>query len=156
MTASAPSLVDWPSTGPRRSTPSTDRPAALDVAARLGDLRAIARRSPWWRRCLVAGWDEEDLDQELAVRLQHRQRPVREFRGRHEYSASRYDPRRSSVGKYLYTFVRSNLLQLWQKAQRARAQREREQADPEPWASWGDRADMEDDVIDGLDNEWRG
>ena len=136
MTAASPaSRVTWDPAGPRRAARlSTDRPARLDLAARLEDLRRIARSLDGWRRCLAVGWTPEELEAELVARLAARQRSgERRHRGEVVPLRGAYDPARASLAKYLWTFCRSNLHQLWEKAVRAQRQRQREQEDPEPW-----------------------
>ena len=82
-----------------RYTPSTDRPAVLDVGARRRDVARIARRhGPLWRACLRLGWEAADLEQEVLLRILQRQR-----------GASAYDPERSGIGKYLWMATKSAL-----------------------------------------------
>lgn len=86
---------------PRRYTASVDRPETLDVGARWLDVRRVAKSHPHWRRCLRAGWDADDLVNEVMVRVLARQA-----------MASRYDPRRAGLGKYLWTLTGSILANL--------------------------------------------
>lgn len=85
--------------------PSTDRPAVLDVRERAEDVRKIARSHGLFFRVVKAGWDEDDLDQEIFLRVLERQE-----------MPSKYDPARAGVGRYLYLLTRSILLNLLEKA----------------------------------------
>lgn len=98
---------------PRRYRPSTDRPAVLDLGARWVDVRRISRRLPEYQACLDAGWERDDLDAELLMRVIARQR---------DGLASRYNPARSSVGKYLHVLCKGLLLHALQ-AQTSRSAR---------------------------------
>lgn len=80
---------------------STDRPATLDLNTRWVDVRRVAKSHPAWRRCITAGWDPEDLCQEVLVRVLARQQ-----------MKSRYDPHRSCVSKYLFVVTGSILTNL--------------------------------------------
>lgn len=89
----------WDPPPPRKWRPSTDRPPELDVGVRRGDILAIARRQGLWRACLALGWDPEDLEQEVLLRLHRRQSTPR----------SAYDPSRAGLPKYLHVATRSVL-----------------------------------------------
>lgn len=82
---------------------SSDRPLYLDHR-RILEVVAIARaRVPEYKRALGRGWERDDLDQEILVRLLARQE---EHVG--------YDGDRASVGKYLFVVAQGvcrNLLE---------------------------------------------
>jgi hypothetical protein len=85
--------------------PSTDRPTVLDVRARSEDVRRIARAQGLFFKCVKSGWDEDDLDQEIFCRVLERQE-----------MPSRYDPKRSGVGRYLHLLTSSIMKNLLDKA----------------------------------------
>lgn len=76
---------------PRRYRASTDRPATLDLSVRWVDVRRIAKSHPAYRWCMERGWDSEELMSEVMVRVLARQG-----------MASRYDPAKAGVSKYLW------------------------------------------------------
>lgn len=86
---------------------SEDRPAVLDLNTRWLDVRRIARKHPAYKQCLRAGLEQEDLDQEVMLRVLTRQQPG---------SASRYDPARACVSKYLTVVCGGILLNLLDQA----------------------------------------
>jgi hypothetical protein len=88
-------------TSPRRYRASTDRPAELDLRERWLDVRRVARSHPNWRWCIDAGWDPDDLVNEVMLRVLARQS-----------MGSRYDPQRAGLGKYLWTLTGSILANL--------------------------------------------
>jgi hypothetical protein len=101
-------------TAPRQDyVRSADRPAVLDLGERRSDVRRIARSLPAWAQCIRAGWDEDDLDGEVVLRLLTRQG-----------MASRYDPERGSVSKYLHIACRGILLNALQSMQALRYEHE--------------------------------
>lgn len=81
---------------------SVDRPAGLDVGQRWADVVAIARRARAWRACIALGWESEDLEQEVCMRIHRKQNGRR----------GAYDPRRSGIAKYLHVATRSVLLHI--------------------------------------------
>ena len=83
---------------PLRFTPSTDRPATLDLGTRWRDVIRIARRHRSFRALLTLGWDVDDLGQELVCRVLAKQR-----------TRSAYDPTRSGVARYLHLVTGSLL-----------------------------------------------
>lgn len=87
---------------------SEDRPPDLDLELRHEDVRRISRASSLYQACLRAGWERDDLDMELQLRVLARQG-----------MASRYDPARGSVGKYL-TLLLSSIMSNLVKRQKAR------------------------------------
>ncbi len=93
--------------------PSLDRPATLDVGARRSEILALARRCPEWRRCLAAGIDREDLEQEILCRFHARQS-----------MPSRYDPSRSGFGRYCTLLARSVMRNELEKTRTMKAARE--------------------------------
>jgi hypothetical protein len=99
---------------------SDDRPDTLDMGLRWNDLKRISRTLPEYRYCVSLGWAKEDLDQELLTRCYWRQGPkTKKSKGKivavGGYWASRYDPKRGSVTKYLVTFSKGTLLNLAEK-----------------------------------------
>lgn len=100
---------DWDPNGPRR-TRSLDRPTSLDLGApdRAAQVLRIAGAHPEWRTCLAAGWDRDDLQQEVLLRVLERQR----CGPNGERPSSAYDPERSSVAKYLHVLTQSLLRNL--------------------------------------------
>lgn len=91
---------------------SVDRPDTLDLRERWLDVRRIARSRPEYKACIRAGWEDEDLWPEVYVRALARQD-----------MASRYNPERACVSKYLSVLTSSILRNLLDAAQR-RAKRE--------------------------------
>ena len=83
----------------RKYKRSTDRPDSLDVGERRADVLAIARTQGLWSAALHLGWEPEDLEQEVLLRIHRRQSTAR----------SAYDPQRAGVGKYLWVSTRSVL-----------------------------------------------
>src|SRR5690349_9319346 len=86
---------------------SNDRPATLDVGERLLDIRRLTKAMSLYQRCVRAGWDPDDLDQEILLRLHARQRPG---------SRSRYNPLRACVSKYICVAGRGIMLNLLDKS----------------------------------------
>lgn len=101
---------EWSPSDDKGTHRSKDRPAVLDVQKRWRDVRRISRSLSQYRLCLDLGWQRAELDQELLVRVHLRQS-----------MASRYDPTRGSVGKYLVIFCRGALLNLAKVRQRRAA-----------------------------------
>lgn len=101
---------DWDPNGPRRVR-SPDRPPTLDLGApdRAAQVLRIAGSHPEWRTCLAAGWDRDDLQQEVLLRVLERQRCGPNGGAR---PTSAYDPERSSVAKYLHVLTQSLLRNL--------------------------------------------
>lgn len=96
--------------GRRRYRPSVDRPTHLDFEGRHREMLALARKHPQYLEVLrgwrTKGYERDDLDHELLVRLAARQ----------ELPDSAYDPSRSGFGKYVYTAMGSLLLHLVETA----------------------------------------
>ena len=73
----------------------------LDLSRAIPILWSVARQSPYWSALRYAGWEAEDIRQELALRLC-------EAQARTPYDAARgqagdgYSASRSSVGAYCY------------------------------------------------------
>jgi hypothetical protein len=86
---------------PRLYPPSKDRPPVLDLRERWLDVRKIAKSQPEFAACVRAGWDADDLVSEVYARALARQS-----------MASRYDPARAGVSKYLTVLCRGILLNL--------------------------------------------
>jgi DNA-directed RNA polymerase specialized sigma24 family protein len=97
----------------------------LDLANRWTEVRRMARsHRSLYAAALRAGWDAEDLDQEILARVVAR--------------AHRFDPRRGSWSKFVWLLTRSVTLNL---LSRAKARREDVVAEPESW----DPADQRED-----------
>lgn len=121
---------------PRRYRLSRDRPAVLDVGKRWLDVRRVARAHPGYRRCLDVGWEREDLDAEVLVRVLARQS-----------MPSRYDPRRAGVGKYLWVTcggILANLADLAGRDVLTDDGRVEPDAYPEGWGPGGEEEEEED------------
>ena len=124
--------------------PSTDRPAILDVRERSEDVRKIARSHGLFFRCVRAGWDEDDLDQEIFLRVLERQE-----------MGSKYHPDRAGVGKYLFVLTRCILMNLLEKAKVRERIVSMDTADLErmhsttPYQRTRDRADLVSQQYDG-------
>lgn len=86
---------------------------SLDLTARYNDVRRLVLSCPAFQRAVREGMDEADLLQEILARLTARQS-----------MASRWDPRRSSLGKYVWLFTRSVVSHLL-RSHRASAMAER-------------------------------
>ncbi len=89
---------------------SADRPPTLDLELRHLDVRRISRADPTFRACLRAGWEVDDLDAEVMLRVYARQS-----------MPSRYDPARSCVSKYLTVLIGGILRNLLRKMRHERS-----------------------------------
>ncbi len=91
---------------PRRYRPSADRPTT-GLVGRERDVVRIAKSQSLWHACVRAGWDPEDLGQEVLLRAVNRAR-----------NGKPYDPSRSSLGHYLHVLTSSIMSNLLRQATR--------------------------------------
>lgn len=97
----------WDPKGPRVLRPdqlSKDRPAVIDFSTRRNDVISIMKSDSVWKSCLAAGYDPEDLEQDVMMRVIARQS-----------MPSRYDPERAGLAKYLTICTRGILLNLLER-----------------------------------------
>lgn len=93
---------------------STDRPLWLHLG-RLDEVLALAKSRPLrglYTACLRAGWEAEDLEQELVLRLLEKQG-----------EGSTYDPGRGGVGTYLHRVALGLLVHLLEERRTLKATR---------------------------------
>lgn len=123
--------------GRRVKSLGKDRPASLELDTRASQVIKIARSHGLFYRCVLEGWDEDDLIQELLLRIHERQA-----------MRSKYDPTKSAWGTYVYLVTKTVLMNLIE-VQRTRNRRE-VLTDPDVISRWGDgsrlqRFDVGDD-----------
>lgn len=119
------------SKGRRAAKLGTDRPATLQLETRAHEVVKMARTHGLFYRCILEGWDEDDLIQELLLRIHQRQLPG---------MASRYDPTKSAWGTYVHLVTKTILMNLVE-VQRTKNRREIP-TDPSVISRWGDGSEL--------------
>lgn len=113
--------------GRRARERGTDRPPTLQLETRALEVVKLAKTHGLFYRCVLEGWDEDDLVQELLLRVHERQQ---------EGKKSKYDPTKSAWGTYVFLITKTILMNLIE-VQRTKNRRE-DITDPSVISGWGD------------------